>query len=83
MGFVTLPKCWFSEWVSTGTNRWGVEVEQFDRRNNIYRHRTFDDNLRPTEWMPGQHPICEKLRAEGKTETDGFRPQRVRTKQDA
>jgi hypothetical protein len=72
MGFFTLPGSWFSEWIGTASNYSGIEVEQFCWRKQIYRHRTFDDNLRPTEWLPGQHPIAEKLRKEGKSETDGF-----------
>lgn len=73
MAWIKVPEIWISEWVSTAANRWGVEVEQFDRRNNIYRHRTFDDNLAPTQWAHGPHPIAQKLRDEGKTETNGFR----------
>lgn len=73
MDWIKLPEIWISEWVSTATNRWGVEVEQFDRRNGVYRHRTFDDDLYPTHWIAGPHPIAQQLRDEGKTETDGFR----------
>jgi hypothetical protein len=58
-------------------NAWGVEVEQTDGRGN-YRHRTFDDNLNPTPWELGPHPICERLRAEGKEETDEYRNARNR-----
>jgi len=37
-----------------------------------YRHRTFDDWMRPTEWASGPHPIAQGLRDSGKTETPGF-----------
>lgn len=74
MTWVKLPDNWICEWVGTASNISGIEVEQFDLRNGIYRHRTFDDNLCTTKWIPGPHPIAERLRKEGKTETDGFRP---------
>ena len=73
MAWLKVPEIWISEWVGTASNQWGVELEQFDRRNGVYRHRSFDDGLNPTQWVSGPHPIAQKLRDEGKNETDGFR----------
>ena len=64
-------KKWFGGWTDTATNAWGIASEQ--RRGSEYRHRTIDPMGDHGPWQPGPHPIAQRLRDEGKTETDGFR----------
>lgn len=74
MSWLTLPQQWLQQkWGASATNRWGEVVEQFDSRHNAYRHKTFDDYLKASEWKSGPHPIAQKLRDEGKDETECFR----------
>jgi hypothetical protein len=61
---------WLVSWKTTAWNKYGEEMEQ--KRAMEYRHRTFDDWMRPTEWASGHHPIAQGLRDSGKTETPGF-----------
>lgn len=70
LSWIKLPL--FYCWTSTAWNAWGVEVEQ-QYSDGRFRHRTFDDWMRTTEWRAGPHPIAQKLRDEGKDETDLYR----------
>ena len=72
MSWFKLPEWFYSPWNPTASNRWGVVVEE-STKDGRYRHRTFDDNLNPLPWQLGPHPIAQKLRDEGKMETDDFR----------
>lgn len=64
---------WLHKWQTSATNRWGETVEQ-RRALGEYRHRTFDDNLKPLDWVNGPSPIAQRLRDQGKTQTEGFAP---------
>lgn len=72
MSWFTLPEWLCNPWSTTAWNKWGMEVEQVTK-DGRYRNRDFDDNLQPLPWQPGPHPIAQKLRDEGKLETDNFR----------
>ena len=71
MSWFKLPEWVYNPWSTTALNRWGVEMEQ-RTKDGRYRHRTFDDNLNPLPWQTGPHPIAQKLRDEGKEQTDDF-----------
>lgn len=72
MSWFTLPEWIYNPWSTTAWNKWGMEVEQVTK-DGRYRNRDFDDNLQPLPWQPGPHPIAQRLRDEGKLETDNFR----------
>lgn len=71
MTYIRLPK-WPVFWHDTAYNRWGVVVEQRSD-DGVYRHRVFDDYLRPIGWAFGPCQFAQRLRDEGLTETPGFR----------
>ena len=70
MGWLRLPD-YFTRWQTTATNPWGAEMEQ-GTAGGLFRHRSFDDDLKPTAWILGPHPIAQRLRDDGKEETDCF-----------
>ncbi len=69
-GWRKLPR-WPAFWQDSAYNPWGWVMEQrsLDGR---HRHMGYDDNLRPTGWVDGPHPVAQKLREEGKEKTDCF-----------
>jgi hypothetical protein len=61
-------------WVDNAWNPYMVVSEQ-RCACGAYQHRQLDADRRwddPEPWLPGPHPICARLRAEGKTHTDGY-----------
>lgn len=73
MGWLRLPDWLTQPWHTSAVNPWGFEMEQRTLDGDRYRHRTFDDKLNPLPWIDGPHPIAQRLRDQGKDETDGFR----------
>lgn len=65
MAWIRLPD-WPAFWTDTAFNRFGWVVEQRGI-NGKYRHRLFDDMLRPIGWADGPDPIAQKLRDAGLT----------------
>ena len=72
MSWLKVPEWLYNPWRPTAWNRCCMEMEQATK-DGRYRHRTLDDQLNPLPWKPGPHPIAQKLRDEGKMETDNFR----------
>ena len=70
------------DWVESAVNPWQVAHEERCTKCGEYRHRFFDAiSLKPSAWEKGQHPIAQKLRDEGRTETAGYfdRARRLRS----